>query len=184
MRYKRTIFLIDKKFQIRFSLFVCSWIFALSLVYPYIIKSVFDYFFQYLALDPHGPQLDALQKTRHEMLMLLVIMQWLFLAVTFIICIFISHRIAGPLFKLKKFMLQAGQGQFEALRFRETDHFKDVATDFNTMIDAMKASKSKTIDATAAAMVHIEKAQSLMAQTQDAALTKELESALSTLRQI
>ena len=182
MRYKRTIFLIDKKFQIRFSLFVCSWLFVLSLVYPYIIKSVFDYFFQYLALEPHGPQLSALQKTRHEMLLLLVVMQWLFMAITFIICIFISHRIAGPLFKLKRFMLQVGQGRFESLRFRETDHFKDVAVDYNTMIAGIKSTKDKTADATAAAMVHIEKAKSLI--TQDSAITQELESALNTLRQI
>ena len=184
MRYKRRIFLIDKKFQLRFSLFVCSWVFALNFVYPFLIKNIFDYFFQYLALDPNGPQLSALQKTRGEMLTLLVVMQWLFTAITFLISIFVSHRIAGPMFKLKKFMIQASTGKFESLRFRESDHFKDVAVDFNTMIDGIKTSKDKATEATSAALVHIEKALNLAKQGQDPVVTQELESALKTLQQI
>jgi hypothetical protein len=39
--YKRSIILINKDFQFRFSFYVCSWLIALSFVYPLIIANVF-----------------------------------------------------------------------------------------------------------------------------------------------
>lgn len=56
-----------------------------------------------------------------------------------VIVIFISHRIAGPLQRLKKYMRRVGDGDFSVrLRFRTYDEIHDVADSFNQMIEGLK----------------------------------------------
>src|SRR4051812_3094325 len=100
MGYKRRTILINRPFQLRFSFYVCSWLIALSLAYPLIISNLFDYFMRYLAMDPSGPTLSHLEQVRQEILWFLILMQSLILAMTFMISIYMSHKIAGPLYRI------------------------------------------------------------------------------------
>jgi HAMP domain-containing protein len=55
------------------------------------------------------------------------------------IIIFISHRIAGPLFRLKQYMEKVENGDFSAeLKFRKHDAIHDVAESFNRMVASIK----------------------------------------------
>jgi sensor histidine kinase YesM len=138
-QYRRSIFIINKAFQFRFALYVCSWLIALSFVYPLIVNSLFDYFVRYATLDPNGPPVQALLDTRQSVLTLLLVLQGLFLFVTFLISLFMSHRIAGPLYKLSKFFEIARDGNLkEELYFRDKDHFQDIAMQYNEMIRAVR----------------------------------------------
>ena len=129
---RRNIFLIDRRFQLRFSFFVCSWIFALSLVYPMIIYSLFEYFIRYMAIDPNGPSLLSLQRTKSELLWLLILLQVVFISVTFLISVFMSHKVAGPIYKMRKFLQDSRGGIFNReLVFRKKDHFMELAQDYN-----------------------------------------------------
>src|ERR1700722_9789421 len=96
--YHRRVFLINKKFQLRFAFYVCSWLVALSLAYPLIISGLFDYLIRYLALDPMGPAIGSLEQTREDLIWLLIMMQVVLLSLTFLISIFMSRKIAGPLY--------------------------------------------------------------------------------------
>ncbi len=59
-----------------------------------------------------------------------------------IIVIFISHRIAGPLHRLKQYMKKLGDGDFALrLRFRTYDEIHDVADSFNEMVENLKKLK-------------------------------------------
>ena len=50
----------------------------------------------------------------------------------FIISIFQSHKIAGPLFKVKRFLKSIREGKIpEKVAFRKGDHFQDLASDLN-----------------------------------------------------
>lgn len=139
-QHRRSIFLINRPFQLKFAFFVCSWLFALSLAYPVIIYNLFDLFFRYLSRDPNGPGLAALQTFRQEIVLLLVAFQIFFLIITFMISIFVSHRIAGPLYKLKNFFKQNGAGKLSPeLHFRKNDHFQDVAQEYNLMLAKLRA---------------------------------------------
>jgi sensor histidine kinase YesM len=141
--YKRRIFLINKPFQLRFSFYVCSWLFALSAVYPLILTSLFDQLIRYAALDPHGPALEQLKQGRQDVLWLLVFLQLSFLGITFLISIFTSHRIAGPLYKLDKFMREAASGHPQPkIQFRKNDHFENLAESYNAMMATLLSSKS------------------------------------------
>jgi methyl-accepting chemotaxis protein len=136
---QRSIFLINKPFQLRLSFYVCSWLFALSVVYPIIIYNMFDYFRRYLQLDPNGPSLASIQSVRQEVVYLLAMFQTIFLIITFLISIFVSHRIAGPLYKMKMFFRQNGGGKLSPkLQFRKGDYFQEMAQEYNEMLAKMR----------------------------------------------
>lgn len=137
MLYKRANFLINKKFQLKFSFFICSWIFALSMVYPIIIYNLFEYFLK-IAQNPTPTAaltVDKVKMIENQVLFLLGVLQLLFLAITFMLSVFLSHRIAGPLFKLRKSMEEIARGNFDLrITFRKNDHFMELQDTFNEMV--------------------------------------------------
>ncbi len=51
--------------------------------------------------------------------------------------LFYSHRIAGPLFNLKRTMRRVGEGNLKAtMKIRKNDEFHDVEESFNQMVEA------------------------------------------------
>ncbi|MBY0470525.1 hypothetical protein K2X30_05100 [bacterium] len=137
---RRRVVLINRRFQLKFSFFVCSWLFALSLIYPLILDSVFEQFFKRSALFPNGADFDHIKAMQKDVMISLVVLQLGFLLCTFLISLFLSHRIAGPIYKLSKFMDMAKEGQLgQKLSFRKHDHFPEVAVTFNEMIDGIRA---------------------------------------------
>ena len=179
--YRRSIFLINKGFQIRFALYVCTWLFALSFIYPLIVFNLFDYFIAYAAKDPNGPAIEQLNRTRDEILVLLMALQVVFVGVTFLISIFMSHRIAGPLFKLKKFFAMAGQGNIkDVLAFREKDHFQDIATDYNAMMQGIRGIIGQNTEEISAAIHQIERAK----DTGTSESRLQLEAAITSLKKV
>jgi methyl-accepting chemotaxis protein len=136
--YRRSQVLIDKAFQLRFALYVVSWSFALSLVFPLLLQELLKSFIRYLALDPMGPPVQALQAKQNELTALLFAVEALFLGLTFLISIFLSHRIAGPVFKLKRAMREAAANGYPAIRFRSADHFQDLADTYNQLVETVR----------------------------------------------
>lgn len=133
---QRKIVLINKKFQLRFAFYVCSWLIVLSFAYPLIIANVFDNFLQYLAQDPMMPSIKRLQDTRNEVLTLLALMEVTLIGITFLISIFMSHKIAGPLYKLTKTLREGKEGHVvENLRFRKKDYFQEIVPEYNGFVD-------------------------------------------------
>lgn len=175
-QYRRGIFLINKRFQFRFAFYVCSWMAALSFVYPLIVYNMFEYFMHYLVQDPNGPPVQVLEDLRQQVMWLLIALQGIFLVITFLVSIFMSHRIAGPLFKLAKFFALVRDSHLpdvlkEELFFREKDHFREIAADYNA---TMASIKTRLDDAAA----DIERALPLASL----ASRPELEKALAKLR--
>jgi methyl-accepting chemotaxis protein len=56
-----------------------------------------------------------------------------------ILTIFLTHRIAGPIFKIKKIvrLVRGGQGS-ERIFLRKRDEFKDLAEDLNALLDHLQ----------------------------------------------
>lgn len=135
MFYKRIDILINKKFQLRFAFYICTWVFALSMIYPFIIYNLFEYFLK-IASSPHAPvSPEKIKNLQQQVLLLLGILQLVFLVITFILSIFLSHRIAGPLYRLRKSMEEVGRGNFDLrITFRKADHFMELQDVFNEMV--------------------------------------------------
>lgn len=137
-KYQRKNFLINKDFQIRYCVYVCSWLFTLSFVYPFIIYEVFDFFIRYVAFHSPQTQTKDLQETRTQIIWLLGALQFVFLVVTFLISVFVSHRIAGPIHKLKVWMQAGRDGRLRPdLYFRKADYFREIATEYNLLISGV-----------------------------------------------
>lgn len=158
MAYKRSVFLINKPFQLRFAFYVCSWLFVLSMAYPLSLQTLFNSFLDYVRLDPKGPELTKLDSIRSEMTNLLILLQAGFLGVTFLVSIFISHRIAGPLYKLSKSFSDAAAGNtHQRLKFRKSDHFQELAEGYNHMMDELGGSLTRATNQIDAAIQEIER---------------------------
>ena len=58
---------------------------------------------------------------------------------TIIVTLFVSHRIAGTLFRLKKAMYDLGEGDFSTvINLRKFDQLKNITQDFNNMVKKLK----------------------------------------------
>mgnify|MGYP001607264839 CR=1 FL=1 len=139
MLNRRRVLLVNRKFQFRFTFYICSWLFILSLSYPVIIYNLFDFFIKFLKLGPGPDAVQILENTQGEILWLLVALHLVFLAVTFLICLFLSHRIAGPLFNLQRRMQDVKEGRLSSdLQFRKSDHFPELAIAYNEMVQGIQ----------------------------------------------
>lgn len=162
--YKRSIYLINPKFQLRFSLYVCLFLFLSSIVYPITIYDVMSNFLEssvqqkekiellYQRCGDDCADLKAKEKTvssaqlkqsleakRKSLISVLALWQIGFTALVFIMCIFLTHKVAGPLFKLQKFFTAIVEGGDNGrLFFRSGDYFTELADSYNDAINQLK----------------------------------------------
>ena len=68
----------------------------------------------------------------------------LFLILVFFFGIFLSHRVSGPVCKMKDAMERVRKGDKEVrLLFKESEEFSEMATSFNNMMDSIDIKESK-----------------------------------------
>ena len=62
------------------------------------------------------------------------------LIVTGIMSLYVSNQIAGPLFRMKKYLERVGQGDWSrTLRFRHNDFLRDLPGVYNAMVASLRA---------------------------------------------
>jgi len=150
----------------------------MSFAYPLIISNLFEFFAEFVAGSPGT--LEVLQKSKGEILGLVVVFQTVLLLLTFLISIFLSHRIAGPLYKMSRAFEAVAKGDLkDDLQFRSKDHFKDLADEYNIMIRGVRHTLEKRSDSILAAIGKLEKANAKA----DPALRPEIEATLAVLRE-
>lgn len=81
---------------------------------------------------------EVANKSKEDLLLLLVPIQVLFAILVFIVSIFMTHKIAGPMYKLKNHLadIRLGDG-ITPLSFRRGDHFHDVADEVTLFLEAV-----------------------------------------------
>jgi hypothetical protein len=184
---RRRILIINKRFQFRFAFYVCTWLFALSFIYPLIVDNIFTFFIRFIAADPASTKAANLIKIRNDVLVLLIGMQLVFLGLSFLISIFMSHRIAGPIYKIRKFLTEAreARGYPQKLSFREKDYFLELAQDYNGMVEEVQGRLKKNADGIADAIQRIEKVLPQLEGTQSTSEAhRELTTVLETLKSV
>jgi hypothetical protein len=144
MSFKRRRFIINPKFQFRFAFYICTWILAIGSIFPILLNQVFSLLAEQLVAMPGGPEVDKILSARKELLLGLYVLQGLFVLTVFGMSVFLSHRIAGPLYKLNEFFKEGARtGQLKPnLFFRKTDHFQELADSYNAMVDAVTKKSS------------------------------------------
>ncbi|MEN9723643.1 MAG: hypothetical protein RJB38_1629 [Pseudomonadota bacterium] len=140
MKHKRSKILINPRFQLRFAFFVTSWVLGLSLVFPMILNEAFSLITDQAIQDPQGLDVAHLIAVREKLFQYLYFIEAIFALVIFLLSIFLSHRVAGPLYKLNLFLQNAAKtGTLQGgLKFRSGDHFTELADSYNAMVAAVQ----------------------------------------------
>ncbi len=135
--YKRSVFLINPSFQLKFSLIVCSVIVISTLIYPVII---YDFFQLVTKSLPNVSQ--SIVSAQKDLIFYLILIQSVITLLVFIVFIFFSHKIAGPLYKLKNHLAAIREGNaITPLNFRNGDYFQDVAEEVTLFLETVSTNQ-------------------------------------------
>jgi len=134
---KRSIFIIDGSFQIKYSL-----IFALVGVLIAVLFSAHIFYFlgEYLQVVipdyiDHPQIYDFVTAEKRKIIIYLSVLILLLGCFLFFVGIVITHKIIGPVMVIKRKINDVEQGDFGAyVKLRKGDEFKDLAEAFNNMV--------------------------------------------------
>ena len=140
--YKRTIFLINPSFQLKFSLIVSSVILISTLIYPVIILDFFSIVSQRL------PSLALeISNVQSDLIFYLILIQVVLALVVFLSFIFFTHKIAGPLYKLRIHLEGIREGKaITPLNFRSGDYFHEVADEVSLFLETIRSKQERDFE--------------------------------------
>jgi methyl-accepting chemotaxis protein len=133
---KRRNYFVEKKFQAKYILLTVlmlltyTFLFVVIIFAPYMLTLYFDY--------PIAEKADA---ARVILLLDSTIWPWLGGIILFfgVISIFVSHKVAGPLFRIKKALSQVTKGDLSVvIKLRKWDDLKDLADHVNSLIEELR----------------------------------------------
>ena len=142
MKLQRRRYITHKKFQFRMTGMLLLLVLLATLVttvvnHYFLLSSIVDFTMEH-GRGPTGMDLFAA-----AMRPLVIILPMVFVILA-IIVIFISHRIAGPLYRLKMYMEKVENGDYSVkLNFRENDAIHDIADSFNDMVQGIRQNFEK-----------------------------------------
>lgn len=140
LKNQRRQYLINPGFQLRFSLLITLAMFVFNMAFPFFIYAAFDLAMSHKLIMKNPTAADALREGKSEFIILMVILETVFIMMTFVMALFHSHKIAGPLYKLRIAMSALKQGVLDRhISFRAKDNFPELADEFNEMSDAIFA---------------------------------------------
>ena len=121
---------------------ICLLVLLGSAIYP---KTIYDLFEKIIALQPESAV--RFSDSRANLLNTLFLIEFAFIGIVFVTCIFMSHKIAGPIFKLKKYLAEIRQGGGNyPLKFRKGDNFSDIADDVNQTIEYLRERREEELE--------------------------------------
>lgn len=139
---RRTQYLVAKSFQLRFSLFLTVvGLFITAgvgfILYGVLVKTQSLFIGTGIATSPQV--IDYLSEQRGLYLYSLF---GIFVCITLILMIFgifVSHRLAGPIFAISRKMNELCHGNFNAtLELRSADEFQELREIYNTLVHALQ----------------------------------------------
>ena len=105
-----------------------------NLAYPIIIYQYIEYLINFINETSTFKDFD-LATERRQVLTMLLTSHIVYAALIGVLCIFFSHKIAGPLYKLKMFLGNIRKGDpVNEVRFRKGDYFLEIADEVNKTI--------------------------------------------------
>lgn len=108
----------------------------LALVFPSVIYSSIDAFARIVSKKVDATTLLAVQNFQAEMITVTTIFMIVFGVTIFLISLFLSHRIAGPVYRVQSALDRWKRGNVERnITLRKFDHFEDLAATYNEAAD-------------------------------------------------
>ena len=129
----RKQYLIKKGVQLRFMIVI---IVSMILIASVTWYSIYTAVMQTLYSQFHGENLALI---KHAITYKLLMRSLLLIFAIAIISVFISHRMAGPVYKFEQTIRALSQGKkVEEIKLRKRDEFYGLATAINALINSMK----------------------------------------------
>ena len=129
----RKRYIIKKGFQLRFMIIVIVSMLLIALVTS---LSIYSAVMQTLVAQFHGENLALI---KHAITYKLFIRSLLLIFAIAIMSVFISHRIAGPVYKFERIIRELARGKkVEEFKLRKRDEFYELATAINDLIKSKK----------------------------------------------
>lgn len=140
--YKRSIFIINPKFQYKFSFMLVSFTLLATLIYPLII---FDLFNEVISRSPEKSA--EILSQRNNLLIILGIIEATILSFLFIFAIFLSHKLAGPMYKLSMHLEKIRQGgEVTPVYFRSGDYFHEIAEEISQTLEYLSEQRREDFE--------------------------------------
>lgn len=133
---KRKNYFIEKKFQTKYllltiiMLLIYTFLFVTIIFAPYILKLYFNY-----------PLAEKAEAAKVLLLLHGTVWPWIGGVILFFgaVSILISHKIAGPLFRMKKTLSQLTEGNLNtSIRLRKWDDLQDLADHINLLTEELR----------------------------------------------
>jgi len=142
---KRRQFYIKKDWQFRFILKFCLLVFSGALVSMGLLfllsKGTLTFSFEHSRLVVKDTAFAILPSVILTNIITLIIVT----LATIVVVLFISHRIAGPMFRFEQDVKEIGQGNLtKIVRVRHTDELKDLTESLNQMTSSLRAKVLET----------------------------------------
>ena len=139
VKYRRTHYLISTKFQFKYAGLILALVFLTGLLCAYVV-----YYTTMLLLGdklanvyPQGRLLAIVKMVNIRILLSMVLVAPLVL----IVGIFASHKIAGPIYRIEKFLEGMASGDYSSiLSLRKKDELVGIANGINRVLDNSRVS--------------------------------------------
>jgi nitrate/nitrite-specific signal transduction histidine kinase len=136
--------LINPKFQKKYVFWMSSTGIILTCINATIIyfftKENYDFLVEMLEMTEEAR--GQMYQELYQIIGLLGVSSIVFMIIVSIWGIILSHRVAGPLHKLKMSIDNIKNGETDTrVFFRKNDHFQDLAASFNDMMDELTKNK-------------------------------------------
>ncbi|NDG84190.1 MAG: hypothetical protein EBX52_04025 [Proteobacteria bacterium] len=131
----RANYLINPRFQ----WMIIRWALLISLLNSLIFILACYAFFRRLIvagiqlnISPDAPYFQVLMNEKARMVLIFSLTTFLSICMILGFGVYLSHRIAGPIFNLKRYLKENDpNGDLPDLKFRKQDFFQELAVDFN-----------------------------------------------------
>ncbi len=142
---RRKQLLINGKFQIRYISLILGFMFITVVATGYTVYATTWIMFgeKLAAVYPQELLLEIVKKVNT-----ILFLRMLFLTpLVVFIGLVLSHRIAGPIYSIKKFLKKVSEGNYSnRLRLRKKDEMQDVAEALNRLVEKLEAEKTGQCD--------------------------------------
>jgi hypothetical protein len=116
---------------------VTTFLIGVSLIYPYTIYQIIQ-----SVLPMLGEKAKDFAERKNDILVTLGVWQIGYSLIVFSACIFFSHKIAGPIYKLNIFLKKIPElGVLQTLTFRDGDYFRELKHSYNAAIQSIQESR-------------------------------------------
>ena len=113
-----------------------------SLIFPFTIWDLFDKF-----INSQPENAYKFEEARNSLLVLLLLVELGIIGIVFVLSIFLTHKVAGPLYKLGNYLYEVRNGGANyPLTFRDDDYFHEVAEEVNLTLEYLRNKDEDEID--------------------------------------